>query len=79
MKILLKCYLQFKFHGTGVIFAMVTMFPHFPPKCGACVNLFVYSIRGFVRPSGHYTQVDNAETLLSAFNTCATFRRKMIC
>ena len=41
MKILLKCYLQFKFHGTGVIFAMVTMFPHFPPKCGACVRHFL--------------------------------------
>ena len=38
MKILLKSYLQFKFHGTGVIFTMVTMFPHFPPKCGACIR-----------------------------------------
>ena len=38
MKIQLKNYLQFKFHTTGVIFTMVTMFPHFPPKCGACVN-----------------------------------------
>ena len=38
MKIQLKSYLQFKFHATGVIFTMVTMFPHFPPKCGACVN-----------------------------------------
>ena len=38
MKILLKGYLQFKFHGTGEKFAMVTMFPHFPPKCGACVT-----------------------------------------
>ena len=37
-KILLKSYLQVKFHGTGVIFAMVTMFPHFPLKCGACVT-----------------------------------------
>ena len=37
MKIQLKNYLQFKFHTTGVIFTMVTMFPHFPPKCGACV------------------------------------------
>ena len=38
MKILLKNYIQFKFHTTGVIFTMVTMFPHFPPKCGACVR-----------------------------------------
>ena len=39
MKIQLKSYLQFKFHATGVIFTMVTMFPHFPPKCGACVSV----------------------------------------
>ena len=38
MKIQLKSYLQFKFHVTGVIFIILTMFPHFPPKCGACVN-----------------------------------------
>ena len=37
MKIILKTYLQFKFCATGVIFTMVTMFPHFPPKRGACV------------------------------------------
>ena len=41
MKIQLKSYLQFKFHATGVIFTMVTMFPHFPPKCGACVMILI--------------------------------------
>ena len=41
MKIQQKSYLQFKFHDTGVIFTMVTMFPHFPPKCGACVKKFL--------------------------------------
>ena len=61
MKIQLKSYLQFKFHATGVIFTMVTMFPHFPPKCGACVKTnvsldsticHVTSKRGFVPSVG---------------------------
>ena len=54
MKIQLKSYLQFKFHATGVIFTMVTMFPHFPPKCGACVTvdiLLMPSKVHFVHPT----------------------------
>ena len=34
---ILNSYLQCKFQGTWVIFTRLTIFQHFPPKCGACV------------------------------------------
>ena len=39
-KMLPKSYFQFKFHSTEAIFSMLTLFLHFPHKCGACVSMW---------------------------------------